>query len=36
MGDELLEAYLTHKRSELKLVKDLDLAELIKRYAEVY
>lgn len=36
MGDELLEAYLTHKRSELKLVKDLDLAEQIKRYAEVY
>lgn len=36
MGDALLEAYLTHKRSELKLVKDIDLSEQIRRYVEVY
>ncbi|WP_119269599.1 glutamine synthetase family protein [Taklimakanibacter deserti] len=36
MGADFVNAYLTHKRSELKLVKDLDLNEQIKRYVEVY
>lgn len=36
MGEEFLNAYLIHKRSELKLLKDLDLTEQIKRYVEAY
>jgi glutamine synthetase len=35
-GPTLLDLYLRHKRSELKLIDGLDPAELCGRYAEVY
>ena len=35
-GDVLLDAYLRHKRGEIRLVGDLDPAEQCRRYAEVY
>lgn len=36
LGDELLDAYLMFKRSELKAVEGLSPAEICAKYAEVY
>ncbi len=36
LGDTLMEAYLTHKRSELKVVQDLSPEERVARYAKAY
>lgn len=36
MGDEFVEAYLTHKRGELMQLADLDLEEICQRYAQAY
>ena len=35
-GEQLLDAYLRHKRGEIKLLGELDPAEQCRRYAEVY
>ncbi len=36
LGEELLAAYLLFKRAEIKSVKNLEEAEICRRYAEVY
>lgn len=36
MGREFRDAYLMHKRSELRLLADIDPEEQVRRYAEVY
>ncbi len=36
MGDDFMNAYLTHKRGELMQLADLDLGEICRRYAQAY
>ncbi len=36
LGEDFLEAYLTHKRSEIRLLENLSATEQIARYVAAY